>query len=108
MHETTSQAAIRETWEEAEAKVNLDGLYTMIDVPHIGQVHIFYRATVLNGAFGVGPESLETRLFTEQEIPWEDIAFPTVKHTLRHYLEDRLTETFPVHVKDITFERIKS
>ncbi|OZG70119.1 NUDIX hydrolase [Hahella sp. CCB-MM4] len=108
MNETTSQAAIRETWEEAEARVNLEGLYTMIDVPHIGQVHIFYRATVINGEFGIGPESLETKLFREEDIPWEEIAFPTVKYTLEHYLEDRQSRSFPVHVKDITYERIKS
>ncbi len=105
MHETTTQAAIRETWEEAEAKVSIDGLYSMIDVPHIGQVHIFYRATILNGAFGVGSESLETRLFSESEIPWDEIAFPTVKYTLRQFFSDRLERSFPVHVHDITFKK---
>ena len=105
MNETTTQAAIRETWEEAEAKVTIDGLYSMIDVPHIGQVHIFYRASILNGEFGIGTESLDTRLFAENEIPWDEIAFPTVKYTLQQYFADRREDHFPVHIHDITYKK---
>lgn len=99
--ESTTEAAIRETWEEAEANVEITGLYTVMNIPHIDQVHIFFRANVINGAFGCGSESLETRLFTFNEIPWEELAFPTVKQTLQHFLEDYSNEVFPVHVKDI-------
>lgn len=99
--ETTTEAAIRETWEEAEAKIEIDGLYTMIDIPHIDQVHLFFRAHLMDCQFGAGQESLETRLFSEANIPWTEIAFPTVKETLKLFFQDRQKQTFPVHVKDI-------
>ena len=100
--ETTSEAALRETWEEAEAKVTLDGLYTVMDIPHIDQVHIFFRATLIDGVFGVGEESLDTKLFTPEEIPWSEISFPTVAQTLKQYLLDEPNNSFPILVKDIT------
>ena len=90
MEETASEAAIRETLEEAEANVVLERLYSMISVPHIGQVHLFFLAKLENGEFGAGEESLESRLFDEQEIPWRDIAFKTVYKTLKLFL---ITET---------------
>lgn len=99
--ETTTEAAIRETWEEAEAKVNIDGLYTVINVPQIDQVHMFFRATIIDGKYGVGMESLETSLFDENDIPWNELAFPTVKKTLALFFEERKTEQFSVHVSDI-------
>ena len=103
--ETTTEAAIRETLEEAEAHINIDALYTLINVPQINQVHIFFRATMIDGSFGVGEESLETKLFSEEEIPWDEISFPTVHKTLKLYFEDRKTQHFPVHVKDIIHKR---
>lgn len=99
--ESTTEAAIRETWEEAMARVSVQGLYTMISVPHIDQVHLFFRAVLVDGTFGAGPESLETRLFTEAEIPWDEISFPTVKRTLELYFEDRKQADYPLHVSDI-------
>lgn len=99
--ETTSEAALRETWEEAEAKVSLDGLYTVMNIPQIDQVHIFFRATLINEEFGAGEETLETRLFTPNEIPWDQISFPTVRQTLEQYLADLENNHFPVHVRDI-------
>lgn len=99
--ETTTEAAMRETWEEAEARVNIDGLYTVINVPQIDQVHMFFRATIIDGAFGVGVESLETRLFLEEEIPWNDLAFPTIRKTLQLFFEERRIGVFNVHVTDI-------
>ncbi len=99
--ETTTEAAIRETWEEAEAKVEIEALYTVINVPQIDQVHMFFRARLTDGNFGAGPESLETKLFDEHEIPWEELAFPTVKQTLRLFLDERRTNSFGVHVSDI-------
>jgi ADP-ribose pyrophosphatase YjhB (NUDIX family) len=99
--ETTIEAAERETLEEALAEVNIEGLYSIIDVPHINQVHMFYRATLRDGQFGAGEESLESRLFGLDEIPWEEISFPTVKRTLELFLSDYKRESFGVHVNDI-------
>lgn len=99
--ETTVEAAIRETQEEALASVTIDGLYTMLHVPHIDQVHIFFRATMTDEQFGAGEESLETALFPLTDIPWEELAFPTVRETLLHYIEDVEAGTYPVHVSDI-------
>ena len=102
--ETTIEAAMRETWEEAEAKVEIDGLFTVINVPQIDQVHMFFRATLIGGHYGVGPESLETQLFSEEDIPWDELAFPTVKRTLKRFLSSRESNTFEVEVSDIIRE----
>ena len=83
--ETTSQAALRETIEESGANVELNELFTVINVPHVNQVHLFYRANLLNLDYLAGPESLEVSMFSEDEIPWESIAFPTITHTLKTY-----------------------
>jgi len=99
--ETTVEAAERETLEEALAEVTIEGLYSIIDVPHINQVHMFYRATLKNGHFGAGEESLESRLFALEDIPWDDISFPTVRKTLELFLEDIKNDSFGVHVRDI-------
>jgi ADP-ribose pyrophosphatase YjhB (NUDIX family) len=95
--ETTTDGALRETLEEAGARVRLGPLFTMIDVPHVQQVHIFFRAELIDTAFYAGDETLEVRLFAEQAIPWEEIAFRTVAATLRHYFADRRTGAFEVH-----------
>ena len=99
--ETTAQGAARETDEEAGAKIEMEGLITVISVPRVGQVHLFYRARLLSDQFDPGHETIEARLFGEDEIPWEEIAFRTVKETLEHYFEDRRKGSFPVHNFDI-------
>ncbi len=99
--ESAGQAAIRETLEEANARVELTGLYTMLSVPHVNQVHIFFRARLLDLDFGPGMESLEVALFEEKDIPWESLSFRTVTTTLRHYFVDRGQGQFPVHTEDI-------
>ena len=99
--ESTGEAAIRETLEEANARIELSGLYTMLSVPHVNQVHIFYRARLLDLDFGPGMESLEVALFTEDAIPWENLAFRTIVATLRHYYSDRSQGGFNVHTGDI-------
>ena len=99
--ETTVQGAARETWEEARARVCEQHLYRVFDVPGINQVYMFYRATIVDGAYGVGPESTEVALFSEAEIPWDEIAFPVVYHTLKEYLHDRINQTWPVRVSAI-------
>ena len=99
--ETTLQGAARETWEEARAVVADQQFYRLFDVPNISQVYMFYRARLVDGAFGVGPESEETGLFSEDEIPWREIAFPVVYHTLREYFHDRKQQDWPVRVSAI-------
>ncbi|WFM73295.1 NUDIX hydrolase [Halomonas sp. CKK8] len=101
--ETTVEAAARETREEACAEVAIHGLYTLINLPHIDQVYMIFRAD-LAGGFEAGPESLEVALFEEHEIPWDELAFPTIERTLRHFYDDRRDATFPLHVSDITAE----
>ena len=84
--ETVTAGAVRETLEEANARVAVDALYTMISLPHISQIYMMFRAKLLDQGFGPGPESLEVRLFREDEIPWEELAFRTIGRTLRNYL----------------------
>ena len=100
--ETTADGALRETLEEAGARVKLGPLFSMIDVPHVQQVHIFFRAELLDTHFTAGTESLEVRLFTDSEIPWEEIAFRTVSTTLELYFADRVRGEFGVHTRAIT------
>lgn len=88
-HETVADAALRETREEACARVELGEVATMISVPHISQVHIIYLARLLDLDFAAGEETLELGLFREEQIPWDEIAFRTVKLTLEHYFADR-------------------
>jgi len=101
-NETTADGALRETLEEAGARVRLGPLFSMIDVPHVQQVHIFFRAELVDTDFAVGTESLEVRLFTESEIPWNEIAFRTVSTTLQLYFTDRARGEFGVHTRAIT------
>ena len=83
------------------ADVELAGLYTMIHVPHIDQVHMFYRAFLTEERFGAGEESLEAELFDLNRIPWDEISFPTVRRTLEHFVEDVQRNDFPLRISDI-------
>jgi ADP-ribose pyrophosphatase YjhB (NUDIX family) len=102
--ETTPQGAARETWEEARAKVSNLELYRVFDVPGINQVYMFYRCDLDDGAYGVGPESLETDLYREQDIPWDNIAFPVVYQTLKSIFLDMPRNHFPVQVSAIEYK----
>jgi ADP-ribose pyrophosphatase YjhB (NUDIX family) len=99
--ETVAQAAQRETLEEAQARVELADMFAVLSVPHVNQVHIFYRARLLDLDFGPGAESLDVRLFPEGEIPWPELAFRTVATTLRHYYADRRVGGFAFHAGEI-------
>ncbi len=101
LEETTAEGAARETDEEAGAQIEMLGLYTVLNVARVGQVHMFYRARLLSDQFKPGFETIEARLFAQDEIPWEEIAFRTVKETLERFFADRLAGTFPVHSVDI-------
>jgi ADP-ribose pyrophosphatase YjhB (NUDIX family) len=87
-NETTAQAAQRETEEEAGANIQLHDLFSILNVPHVHQVHLFYRATLLDLNYAAGVESLAVQLFSEKEIPWDDIAFPTISYTLKFFFEN--------------------
>jgi ADP-ribose pyrophosphatase YjhB (NUDIX family) len=82
LNETTSQGAMREAWEEARAKIAIDCLLAVYEIPRISQVQLIYRARLLSPEVAAGPESLEVGLFQWDEIPWDDIAFPTVRWAL--------------------------
>jgi ADP-ribose pyrophosphatase YjhB (NUDIX family) len=102
--ETTAEAAARETLEEACARIEVGEMFSLINVPHINQVHILYRARLLDLDFSPGTESLEVRLFDEADIPWEAIAFRTIGMTLRHYYADRKAGSYAFHVGDIVYK----
>lgn len=95
--ESVADAAVRETLEEACARIELGPLFTMISVPHINQVHVIYRARLLDLEFAPGEETLELRLFEETEIPWADIAFRTISLSLQHFFADRQAGRFGMH-----------
>ena len=87
--ESTEAGAIRETLEETGARIAVDDLLAVYSLSHIGQVHLVYRGRMLESTIDPGPESIEARLFTADEIPWDDLAFPTTTWALRHFLEVR-------------------
>ncbi len=99
--ESTEQAAIRETLEEAHARVELDELYSMYSLPYINQVHLFFRARLLDLDFAPGIESLEVRLFSEADIPWQELAFRPVRFSLEHFFNERKQGKFSLHVDEL-------
>lgn len=99
--ETTFQGAIRETLEEANARVEIGPLYALYNIPHISQVYILFRARLLDADVRPGAETLEARLFAESEIPWDQIAFASVRNALSHYFDDRRKGDFPFHMGTI-------
>jgi ADP-ribose pyrophosphatase YjhB (NUDIX family) len=101
--ESTAQGAMRETQEEAGANIELGPLFSIVDVPYVDQVHLFYRAKLINLEFAPGEESLEVQLFTEDQIPWDQLAFQTVATTLRRFFEDSKTGNFSVHSKTLEY-----
>lgn len=99
--ETTAEAAQRETDEEAGAQFEMEDLFSVMNVERVGQVHLYYRARLLSEQFHPGHETIEARLFTEAEIPWDELAFKTVKETLACYFSDRRKGVYGIHVIDI-------
>jgi len=99
--ESAQQGAARETMEEANASVRIDQLYATFNLPQINQVYLLFRGELLNMDFCPGEESLETRLCTESEIPWDDLAFSVMRETLVHYFADRALGKFVHRVGDI-------
>lgn len=99
--ETASQGAARETHEEAGAQIEMQELFTVLSVPFVGQVHLFYRAKLLSEVYDPGHETIEVRLFAEDELPWDDMAFRTSKVTLKHFFEDAKRGVFNLHERDL-------
>lgn len=100
--ETTMQAAARETREEANAEVEIGHLYSLYSLPHINQVYLIFRSRLLNTDYSPGVESLETRLFSETDIPWDTLAFPVVRKTLEDFFSDRRAGDYRLHQGEVT------
>lgn len=101
MSETSAQGAARETLEESQAEVDIGGLLAVINVPYVSQIYMIYRGQMRSPHHAVTPESSETRLMREDEIPWDDIAFPTIWHSLRFFFEDRAKGIETIHTLDL-------
>jgi len=103
--ETTLQGAVRETLEEAGARIRAEdcALYTLFNLPYINQVYFFFLTTLHTPDFHPGTESLEVALFGENEIPWDALAFSVVKVTLEQYFTDRRNAQFPVRMFDMQY-----
>lgn len=99
--ETVAEGAARETVEEAGAHIEMSDLFTLINVVQVGQVHFFYLARLLDLELAPGPETIEAQLFREEEIPWDELAFRTVRLTLEHYFADRRGGRFGFHCADL-------
>jgi ADP-ribose pyrophosphatase YjhB (NUDIX family) len=98
LNESASAGAEREAWEEAQARIEIEGLLAIYDIPRISQVQLIYRARLLDQAIRPGPESLEVRLFEWEEIPWGELAFPSVDWALQHDREARATRDFTARI----------
>jgi ADP-ribose pyrophosphatase YjhB (NUDIX family) len=105
--ETIAQGALRETREEAGAEVRLHGLFSVLDVEVANQVHLYYRAELMKLDFCPGVESLEVRLFRQQEIPWEQLAFRSVSLTLQAYFADRERGQWGLHTGSVHAELVR-
>ena len=103
--ETIAAGAARETSEEANARVSDLELYTVFSLPHISQAYMFFRAQLLDLNFSSGEESLDVRLFRENEIPWDELAFPVIRESLEFYFEDRKAGHYPVRSRELIIHR---
>ena len=101
LNETASQGAARETQEEAGAQIEMQELFTVLSAPSVGQVHFFYRAKLLSEVYDPGYETTEVRLFSEDQLPWDEIAFRTIKTTLKHFFEDAKAGFFSLHERNL-------
>ena len=103
--ESLAEGAVRETLEEANASVKTSDVYTIFSLPHISQVYVFFLSELNNLDFYPGEESLETKLFSEDQIPWSELAFPVISETLRNYFSDRAENSLKIRYSDGLFDR---
>ncbi len=99
--ETSLEAGIRETLEEANARVEVDDLFAVFNLPYVGQVYMMFRSKLIDLDYSAGVESLDVQLFKEEDIPWNDLAFTTIRATLKYYYEDRKKGVFNLHTGDV-------
>ena len=100
--ETSLEAGIRETLEEANARVEVQNLFAVFNLPHVDQVYLMFRSRLIDLEFSPGTESQAVQLFKEEDIPWDELAFTTIRATLVLYFEDRQQGNFRLHTGDIT------
>jgi ADP-ribose pyrophosphatase YjhB (NUDIX family) len=103
--ETLEEGAMRETLEEANARVTIEQMYVTLSLPQISQVYVLFRARLDDLDFSSGSESLEVKLFDENDIPWDALAFRTIEQTLKHYFADRKQGVFGPHIGEIRHPR---
>lgn len=101
LDETSLEAAVRETLEEANARVKVLDLYAVFNLPHVNQVYMMFRSELLDLDFSPGAESLEVGLYSEADIPWDELAFTTIRQTLKFYFQDARTGNYRLHTGDI-------
>jgi ADP-ribose pyrophosphatase YjhB (NUDIX family) len=106
--ESVEEGALRETWEEAQAKVKLTALYTIYSIPQINQVYMIFKGQLDKPEFGAGIESLEVELFDEADIPWDELAFPMVTKTLQYFFEDRKKDHYPLRSEVLRRPKLKT
>lgn len=99
--ETVPEAAMRETWEEARARVHQLSLFAMFNIPHLNQVYILFHANMVSADFAAGEESLEVKLIDLSDIPWQDLAFPVIRRTLELYTDLTVASGEKPYVEDI-------
>lgn len=95
--ETMAEGAVREVWEEARAEVAIDGLLGVFEIPHISQIYVVFRARMTSPAHAAGPESEATQLVAWEDIPWDDLAFPSIRWSLERYREASEGPHFSTH-----------
>jgi len=100
--ETVSQGAKRETYEEAGANIEISAPYALFNICHINQIYLMFRGRLVGDNIKAGSESTEVRLFSEEHIPWNQIAFTVIEATLRLYFKDKPSGLFPFHIGDIS------
>ena len=105
--EAAEQGAARETLEEAGAVVTDLEMFTMLNITHVGQIYVMYRARLERPEFTPGDESLEVRLASEAEIPWDDIAFKAIHKSLELFFEDGRMGQYGVHSGEISRQKIE-
>ena len=101
MGESTTEAAARETLEEANAEVDIEDLYMVINLPHVSQVYMMYRSRLKDGRCSSGLESLEVGLYGRDQVPWGSLAFPAVQETLKYYFRDRDEGAYRIRTGEI-------
>ncbi len=105
LYESAAEGAVRETWEEAKARVEVTSPFAYLDITHIGQCYLMFRARMLEDSFAAGPESSDVRWFSIDNIPWEELAFPVLQHSMRLYVKDLADDAPRVHFGAVRWNR---